>query len=635
MSVVGRLAERWKAWEEIGANPVVLNWVRNGVHLIVNGQVEEDCRSFTLTSEQTEWLRVEIQRLVAVKAIAWVGKGERPQCIKCVSPVFLVPKTGPKKWRLVIDNRRLNAMMVDQTCKFEGIDQIIRNLGRGWWFITWDLAQGYHHVQMTKESAMWLGFQVGEDWYVYLVIPFGMKWSPFIFTKVVRPMIRQWRRMGLLTTSYVDDFSLTHKEKETLIMQRDNCITPLMDKLGWVREETKGCWEPTQQGEILGWWIDTVLGTISLPERKVLKILKVMKKVCKSSTMTKRELSQVAGLVQSTQKAFAPARLFCREWYNLIKNSPGGWKQQVQLTARAKEDALWIHTHLRDFNGRPLWTPSLVIPLNFDAMPEGWGAFCMGQEARGDFQPWETEEHICILETKAVKLGLESFVDVVKGKTVELRIDNKTTRAVLEKGGSKKRPELTELVREIWFWAIQNQVVFHTFKWVKGVTDNVEADRASRKKDFADWMLKRDTFLALDRLWGPHTIDRMADNINRQVERFNSRWRCPETEAVNTFTQNWEGENNWVVPPFAMIHSVLRHVWECQAEATVIIPHWESQPWWPLLLQLMTDRIVLARGCQCFQEGRSGFVEPWKNPTWEYWAVRLQGKKLDSQHWQT
>ena len=64
-------------------------------------------------------------------------------------------------------------------------------------------------------------------------------------------------------------------------------------------------------------------------------------------------------------------------------------------------------------------------------------------------------------------------------------------------------------------------------------------------------------FAKLDALWGPHTIDRLADVYNRQIDRFNSRFWNPESEAVDAFTCNWEDEINWLSPPVYVISRVI------------------------------------------------------------------------------
>ena len=78
-------------------------------------------------------------------------------------------------------------------------------------------------------------------------------------------------------------------------------------------------------------------------------------------------------------------------------------------------------------------------------------------------------------------------------------------------------------------------------------------------------------------------MDRFATCNNAQLPRFNSRYWSPGTEAVNTFTVNWAGENNWLCPPIALVPRAIRHAQVCHAICTLIVPVWPSAPFWPLL----------------------------------------------------
>ena len=111
---------------------------------------------------------------------------------------------------------------------------------------------------------------------------------------------------------------------------------------------------------------------------------------------------------------------------------------------------------------------------------------------------------------------------------------------------------------------------------------NVLADHLSRQIDEDDYMLNPTHFAALDILWGPHTVDRFASFETRQIPRFCSKWLSPCTEAVDAFTVNWQGENNWIFPPPFLIPKVISHMHTNKEDGTVIVPLWTSAPWWPL-----------------------------------------------------
>ena len=87
----------------------------------------------------------------------------------------------------------------------------------------------------------------------------------------------------------------------------------------------------------------------------------------------------------------------------------------------------------------------------------------------------------------------------------------------------------------------------------------------------------------IDAQWGPHTADRFASYVNKQLPRFNSRSWNPGTEAVDLFTVNWHGENNWWCPPILLIPRVIRHAQVCGAQGTLVVPSWPSAAFWPMV----------------------------------------------------
>ena len=84
---------------------------------------------------------------------------------------------------------------------------------------------------------------------------------------------------------------------------------------------------------------------------------------------------------------------------------------------------------------------------------------------------------------------------------------------------------------------------------------------------------------------GPHTVDRFANAADAHLPRFNSRFRVPGTEAVDTFSISRNGENNWLVPPVHCITRVVQHLLVCGAVCgavrTLVVPYWPSNEFGP------------------------------------------------------
>ena len=118
-------------------------------------------------------------------------------------------------------------------------------------------------------------------------------------------------------------------------------------------------------------------------------------------------------------------------------------------------------------------------------------------------------------------------------------------------------------------------------RWIPRSLTNF-ADFVSKLTDYDDWVVSERLFLYLDLEWGPHTIDRFTNIANKKLECFNSLFWAPGSEAVNAFSQNWAGENNWLVPPIYLISSVIRHLLACNASGTIIVPFWPSAHFWSL-----------------------------------------------------
>ena len=148
-------------------------------------------------------------------------------------------------------------------------------------------------------------------------------------------------------------------------------------------------------------------------------------------------------------------------------------------------------------------------------------------------------------ELRAVRMVLESLIPKLKNERVRWFSDNQNVVRIMEVGS--KKPQLQEEALAVFSIATQNLVRIEP-QWIPQ-SENQKADYLNRLQDTDDWKIQPLVFAELNGLWGPHSIDRFANQLNTQLPRFNSRWWCPNTEAVDTFTCNWGGEINWVCPP--------------------------------------------------------------------------------------
>lgn len=632
-SVVGRIRERWKEWRRLGAPDLIVNWVQHGFDLRFEHphRVAATAPANRIPLEdkgKVEWTDKEIQRLLEVGAL----RREKKENILEFSPLQLEPKKGPKKFRLVVDMRRLNTFLVRKRFKYEGLRTILRLVGKGFWMWSLDLAQGYHHLSMRVDAQKYLGIQWKGVTYVYTVLPFGLATSPWAFTKLIKVPVTFFRRNGVRMSAYLDDLFFTAPTRELALEQREFVLCT-MRKLGLVIEESKSKLEPAQRLEVLGMIVETLANvTVKATPRAVQKIRSMAERMLavalQDAWLTPRRLYKLAGKMQAVSMAVAPCKLITKEMYRVAEEARvrGGWDCQVTVTDRLRKDLRWLKENLSQWNGRGLLPHGSVSCLFTDASPTGFGARLAGCgiPCSGSWNQLENSYHINVLEVLAVKKALITFQDYLIGKRIQLHIDSRVAMGIIWRLRSVN-PIAEKIAEEIWEWTIENRVVLLKPEWIAS-EENI-ADEASRICDLTDWRVAQGTFLRLNALWGPHDVDRFADHENAKTPSFNSRYHCPGSAGVNAFAQDWRGKNNWVVPPFGLLGWVIRLMREQQAEGTVIVPNWGA-PWWPELMEIRkkdTPMIPLAR--RDFTPGPSGHVEPWKNERWSFLAVRVGPQK--------
>lgn len=103
------------------------------------------------------------------------------------SPILLVPKkpdeNGNKKWRLVIDYRKLNENIQDDKFPLPNITEILESLSGCMYFSHLDLHQGYYNVSLDPDCRKYTAFNSGQ--FQMTRMPMGLKTSPSSFSRMM------------------------------------------------------------------------------------------------------------------------------------------------------------------------------------------------------------------------------------------------------------------------------------------------------------------------------------------------------------------------------------------------------------------------------------------------------------------
>lgn len=447
------------------------------------------------------------------------------------------------------------------------------------YLFSFDLKSGYHHVDIAEHHCKYLGFAWGGQFYVFTVLPFGLSTACYMFTKLLRPLVCYWRAKGLRILFYLDD-GLCAVAGRQEALRASQLVSTTLTKAGFVAHPTKSRWEPTQRLQWLGFVIDLALGQIEVPNEKLVALQRRLDRACQAAQIPARSLASIVGRIISMGLAVSPVSRFkTRSMYATLE-ARQAWCEVLALSPDAQAELRFWSASLADYNSQPIWhSPSAVRVVYSDASDTGYGGYVVEHGPCVAFDQWTAEEAAqssTWRELSAVWQVLQSVASKLANVRVRWFTDNQNVARILQVGSRK--PQLHAIALKVFSLSVQYQIRLEP-EWIPREL-NERADYLSRIVDYDDWSLNPAVFSHLESMWGPHTIDRFASFQNYQLPRFN---RNPGSEAVDAFTVNWQGENNWWCPPIALIPRVLRHAQVCAARGTLVVPMWHSAPFWPLL----------------------------------------------------
>ena len=88
-------------------------------------------------------------------------------------------------------------------------------------------------------------------------------------------------------------------------------------------------------------------------------------------------------------------------------------------------------------------------------------------------------------------------------------------------------------------------------------------------------------------------ISLVAGRLTKQLEDYIGWSPDPGAIHTHTFTINWAPLRGYAFPPFNLISKTLEKVTIDQTELILVVPVWQAQPWWPVLLRLLISQPVL------------------------------------------
>ena len=213
-----------------------------------------------------------------------------------INPLTVTVQSSGKK-RLILDLRHVNKFIYKQKFKCEDVKTAMQLLDKDFFMFKFDLKSAYHHIEIFEEHRTYLAFawnfgQSKTRYFRFCVLPFGLSTAPFVFTKLLKALIKYWRSQGIPIVVFLDDGlggGTTQRQAKT------HSLTVHADllKCGFLVNEDKSQWTPLPEIIWLGYVINTLTNYIRTTDKRVQKLFSSIEKLTRrqSTSQGSREKS--------------------------------------------------------------------------------------------------------------------------------------------------------------------------------------------------------------------------------------------------------------------------------------------------------------------------------------------------------
>lgn len=161
------------------------------------------------------------------------------------------------KHRFILNLKELNTFIDAPHFKIEDYRSALRLVSKNSFLASIDLKDAYYPIPIYKSHRKYLRFSFNNKLYQFNCLPFGLNIAPYIFTKLLKPVLRTRREENILLIAYLDDFLLIDSS-ELKCQKIVNKTITLLSNLGFLINWKKRVTKPTNELIFLGYTFNTV-----------------------------------------------------------------------------------------------------------------------------------------------------------------------------------------------------------------------------------------------------------------------------------------------------------------------------------------------------------------------------------------
>ena len=597
----GKLAQHIEEWEKLTSDRWVLDTIQ-GYEIPLESVPEQNFLPgpYRLNYDEQKALDAEIEKFIEMNIVEECTAFEADSFY---GNLFTRPKNDGS-YRVILDLSKLTPHIEKVKFKMDTVKDVILMMRPGCKFASIDFKHAFFGVKVAESCRKYLRFIWQGKHYQFTCLAQGLGPASRVFTKLLKPLFAHLRSLGLEISGYIDDSIALDDEDSITFDSNVEYAAMKMDSCGFTINVPKSVLPPhcSQEIDHLGFHFNSKNMTVQLTPKKMQRISESAADLLSRKCITVRDLSQFIGKLVATEPGFPHAPIYYKSM-EIFKNEKlraccGDFDAKLWLTDSIRQDIKWWQTNVFHVQ-RHVIVPSPSHFIESDASGKGWGRiFDNRHTARGQWGSDEQENHINVQELQAAQLMLQTYCNDMSDVHIRLKMDNTTAVACINKMSST-RPDLMELTKHVWLWAINRNITLSA-EYLPGVY-NTTADRESRTVDSLDteWMLKELIYDQVCHKLGKPDIDLFASRLNCQMKHYMSWKPDPGACAVDAFVHPWNKYSFvYLFPPFSLIGRVLAKMRREEAHGILIAPLWPTQGFWPQALRMISaPPLLLPRRC--------------------------------------
>lgn len=302
-----------------------------------------------------------------------------------ISPLMTRPKKGTDNRRIIVDLSYPEGAAVNsgiEILQYLGCDisyslptvvDLITKLqqeGRGAFIWKADLARAYRQLRADPVDAPLLGIKHRNKIYVDRCPPFGCRSSSAACQRVANAIVYLLTKQQHHCLAYLDDFAGCHINHDQA-QQAYTAFMTLTKHLGLQLSLSK-CIPPSTCVEWLGYEIDTLAMTISIPKPKLEEVVHECHRWFGRKRVTRAMVQSLAGRLAHVAGCIRHGRKFLTRILAALRADYH--KKWLTIDQDFLKDVKWFHTYARSANGVSLYsTNHPEITIECDSSLQGAG----------------------------------------------------------------------------------------------------------------------------------------------------------------------------------------------------------------------------------------------------------------------